>query len=203
MTGARDITNKPQSRKLTGGAGRLVLLKQALTLGWLIIVFVAGVANFSGAAQVDKASGEEKADWGALLPEGEGKAEVVISCSGCHDLRLVLTQKKTRTAWRTSIQKMVTEYKAPVDKEAFPILVSYLAEHFGDGNPIDKLPMNVNQASAEALARLPGITKEIATAIIECRASNGPFAAVDDLLRVKKLDAAALKKIRGFITTAE
>ncbi|MBI3949896.1 MAG: helix-hairpin-helix domain-containing protein [Acidobacteria bacterium] len=142
-----------------------------------------------------------KVDWSVFLPEGEGKGEVVLSCSSCHDLREIITLKKTKAGWNRSMQAMISTYSAPVDEADLPIIVSYLSKHFGDNNPLEQLPMNVNSASAEALERLPRISTEAANAIVESRNISGPFASVEDLLRIKGLDVATLEKIRHYIKT--
>jgi competence protein ComEA len=134
-----------------------------------------------------------------LLPEDEGKAEAMLSCSNCHGLKQVITQKKTKAGWQTSVQKMIVTYQAPVAKEDIPVLVAYLAKHFGEGNPIEQLPLNVNTCSSAALERLPGISAETAKAIVECRRTGGAFTSVDDLRRVEGIDDAALKRIKPYI----
>jgi competence ComEA-like helix-hairpin-helix protein len=148
-------------------------------------------------------SAEEEVDWSVFLPAGEGRTEVVVSCVGCHDLRQVITQKKSKVGWRTSVQKMVSEYQAPVDRDDFPILVAYLSANFGDKNPIEQLPMNINRSSAESLARVPGISADVAAAIVESRTSRGAFASIEDLLRVKGLDMDTFDRIKQYLTTKD
>jgi competence ComEA-like helix-hairpin-helix protein len=50
---------------------------------------------------------------------------------------------------------------------------------------------------------LPGISAETASAIVESRMTSGPFALVEDLARVKGLDAATLEKIKPYIKTKD
>jgi competence protein ComEA len=57
--------------------------------------------------------------------------------------------------------------------------------------------VNLNAADAETLRRdLFGIGAAKAKAIIAYRESNGPFAAVDELLEVKGIGKALLEKNR-------
>jgi competence ComEA-like helix-hairpin-helix protein len=63
--------------------------------------------------------------------------------------------------------------------------------------------MNINTSSIEALVRLPGINTEAAKAIVESRKTGGSFVAVEDLLRVGRIDAALLKKIAPYIGTKD
>jgi len=57
--------------------------------------------------------------------------------------------------------------------------------------------VNLNTADAETLERaLLGVGKVKAASIVDHRATNGPFASVDDLLEVKGIGAAILEKNR-------
>jgi len=162
-----------------------------------------GGSSLAGAAHQSGGAAAEKVDWSVLLPEGNGKAEVALACTSCHDLTQVITQKKSTGNWRTTLQKMISQYQAPVDKDDMPILIEYLAKNFGDKNPIEQLPMNLNTSSAEAIARLPGLTPELAKAIVESRESKGPFASVEDLKRVNGIGDTELKRIKPDLKTTE
>ena len=54
--------------------------------------------------------------------------------------------------------------------------------------------VNLNTATADELRQLPGIGPTLAAAIIEAR----PFAAVDDLLRVRGIGPRRLAALRGW-----
>ena len=56
--------------------------------------------------------------------------------------------------------------------------------------------VNVNVASAEELCTLPGVGEATAAAIIEEREGHGPFASVDDLMRVSGIGEKKLAKMR-------
>ncbi len=61
-------------------------------------------------------------------------------------------------------------------------------------------PVNVNKADAETIAReLQGIGPAKAQAIVDYRESNGPFEAVDDLLKVKGIGSKVLQDNRNNI----
>lgn len=168
-----------------------------LVLLWLLaLALLPGRLALVATSQYN---GPEKIDWTVFLPEGEGKIQVELACSRCHDLRQVITQKKTRAEWNNTVHNMISMHQAAVDKEDLQAIVDYLSMHFGPTNPIEQLPMNINSSPAEALERLPGISPETARAIVESRKRAGPFASVEDLLRVKEIDQAALKKISRYI----
>lgn len=57
-------------------------------------------------------------------------------------------------------------------------------------------PVDPNQASAEDLAAVPGITPVLAREIVADRAERGAFDAVDDLLRVRGIGPARLARAR-------
>jgi len=57
-------------------------------------------------------------------------------------------------------------------------------------------PIDVNRASEPALRRLPGIGPALAARIVEGR----PFAALEDLARVRGLRRATLERLRSRLT---
>jgi competence protein ComEA len=59
--------------------------------------------------------------------------------------------------------------------------------------------VNVNTAGAAELETLPGIGPATAAAIIEERERNGPFATVDDLIRVSGIGEKKLAAIRDLV----
>jgi competence ComEA-like helix-hairpin-helix protein len=60
--------------------------------------------------------------------------------------------------------------------------------------------VDVNTAGAAELERLPGIGPALAQRIVEWRAANGPFRAVDDLQRVPGIGAAKLERLRPVVS---
>ncbi len=61
-------------------------------------------------------------------------------------------------------------------------------------------PVDVNVATAADLEGLPGIGPATATAIVDDRTRNGPFASVDDLERVSGIGPAKLAALRDLVT---
>ncbi len=61
------------------------------------------------------------------------------------------------------------------------------------------LRMDINQASAEDLESLPGIGPSLARAIVAYREQHGPFERIEDLLEVKGIGPATLKRIRYLV----
>lgn len=59
--------------------------------------------------------------------------------------------------------------------------------------------VNINSATAEQFQALPGIGPAIAAAIVQHRQQNGPFAALDDLKKVKGVGDKKFEKIKNLI----
>jgi hypothetical protein len=72
------------------------------------------------------------------LPAGErmfpgADADAINNnCLACHSAGMVLNQPAlTRSAWQSEVEKMRTQFKAPVAEEDVPAIVAYLASHKG------------------------------------------------------------------------
>lgn len=63
--------------------------------------------------------------------------------------------------------------------------------------------VNLNTATVEELARLPGVGEVIARRIIRHRARSGKFRSVDELLVVRGISAKKLEKLRPYVTVEE
>lgn len=57
-------------------------------------------------------------------------------------------------------------------------------------------PVDVNRATADELATLPGIGPGLARRIVEWRGAHGPFATVDDLEKVPGIGPATVRRLR-------
>lgn len=58
---------------------------------------------------------------------------------------------------------------------------------------------NINNASPEMLAKIPGVGETLGQAIVSYREANGAFTQLQDLLKVEGIDAALLEKIKPFL----
>lgn len=61
--------------------------------------------------------------------------------------------------------------------------------------------LNINTATAEELAELPGIGPAIAQRIVDYRTEHGPFISVDQLTAVEGIGEKRISDIRELITT--
>lgn len=57
------------------------------------------------------------------------------------------------------------------------------------------VPLSLNRASAQELARVPGIGPRLAQRIVAYRETYGPFAAIDDLLDVAGVSERTLERV--------
>ena len=60
-------------------------------------------------------------------------------------------------------------------------------------------PLDLNRASAASLSGLPGISRPLASRIVDHRTETGPFLSVDDLARVDGIDGEQLRTLRPFL----
>lgn len=84
----------------------------------------------------------------------------------------------------------------PATAPSSPVMQA-TAAHAGRATPED--PVFVNHASAEELRRLPGVGVKRAEAIVQLRQRVGKFQRVEDLLRVKGIGRATLRKWRPLV----
>jgi len=80
----------------------------------------------------------------ALLPAADekGKAEEK-RCAACHGLKIIGTQRLSRTGWERELDKMVRWGAEIKDREA---LMAYLVETYGDDKPMPKPVVSINGA---------------------------------------------------------
>jgi competence protein ComEA len=60
--------------------------------------------------------------------------------------------------------------------------------------------ININTATAAELDTLPGIGPTTAQKIIEYRETNGPFATIDDIIKVSGIGPTTFNRIKDLIT---
>lgn len=141
-----------------------------------------------------QAQGKKK-NWAELMPSGEGKDIALTACTQCHGLGELVAQRLSAKSWQTVVADMAARGAQMLPGEA-ETLTAYLAQHYG---PL----VNVNQASAAELAKLPGLNATLADAIVKHRAQHGAFTKLEDLAAVAGLNAEVLEKLRDRVTTTE
>jgi competence protein ComEA len=58
-------------------------------------------------------------------------------------------------------------------------------------------PVDINRASEDELASIPGIGEGRARAIVDWRTRKGPFEAVEDLQHVPNMTVDIVRELRG------
>lgn len=69
----------------------------------------------------------------------------------------------------------------------------------GGSTPAPAGPIDLNRATVDQLDELPGIGPATATAIVDHRTANGPFASVEDLEAVRGIGPAKLDALRDLV----
>ncbi len=67
----------------------------------------------------------------------------------------------------------------------------------------DEDKININSATAEELAKVPGLNQELAERIIEAREENGEFVDMDELLDIEGIDTKLLRQLKKHIKVEE
>jgi competence ComEA-like helix-hairpin-helix protein len=133
-------------------------------------------------------------DTASRLPEGEGKEDVAGTCTACHSLARVLTNRLDAATWLQRIENHQSRGLSLPAEEAAP-LVAYLSTYFG---PL----VNINHATVTELAGLPSVDEKLAQAIVRHREKNGPFEKIEDLEDVEGVSAEIFAKVRNRLTTS-
>lgn len=63
--------------------------------------------------------------------------------------------------------------------------------------------VNINTATVQQLATLPGVGEKVAARIVEYRQKSGGFKSPADLVNVRGIGEKNLHKIEGYLTTGD
>lgn len=70
---------------------------------------------------------------------------------------------------------------------------------FAEGKDANE-KLDINQATVVELAKLPGLGKKKAEAIVAYRNQKGNFSSVEDLIKIEGIGKKTLEKIKGSLT---
>ena len=87
----------------------------------------------------------------------------------------------------------LAEQNCVIDKGAMQAAMRLAAE----------IKLDVNRVQAKELALLKGIGPGLSRAIVDYRDSSGPFATVNDLLKVRGIGKKRLSGLRKYLTCAK
>jgi competence protein ComEA len=71
------------------------------------------------------------------------------------------------------------------------------------GKPAPAGKVNINTASVEQLATLPGVGQKLAARIVEYRQKAGGFKSTQELMNVKGLGEKNFQKIQGHLSVGD
>jgi hypothetical protein len=142
----------------------------------LLVFLILSQKSMSQVTEIDVIN--DKPDISALFPEAEAKPYVTVLCSSCHDLTRVIVQKKNYAAWQNSLLNMIGNI---VTDEQFNLIVEYLAENFGQSNPINEFPLNINSLPESVLLRLPGSNSDIVSELNNYIKTNGNILSINEV----------------------
>jgi competence ComEA-like helix-hairpin-helix protein len=128
--------------------------------------------------------------WAAQEPSGSPADDPALplftqTCIKCHDSQRILQMRRTRPEWQEIINKMIEKGATGSGKE-FETVFDYLVRHYGK--------VYINEAGANEIAKVLGLSPSEAAAIVSHRTANGAFADVETVKQVPGIDA---KKLDG------
>ncbi len=71
---------------------------------------------------------------------------------------------------------------------------------FSDQAQSERLLIDINRATAEEIELLPGLGPALSRRVVEYRKINGPFARIEDLVRVQGIGPITLQRIKDQIS---
>ena len=81
---------------------------------------------FAGSAHAQVAAGG--------LPPGDGRDALVIACTQCHSLSVIVAMREGTSGWKRHVYNMVLRGAQLNSREADAV-IAYLAANFGPGRP--------------------------------------------------------------------
>jgi competence protein ComEA len=130
------------------------------------------------------------------LPPGEGKDLLVKQCSGCHQLTLVTSQRKSESGWTDTIIEMRNRGANGSDEDMEQV-IRYLTTNFGPQSASAKV--NVNSASASDMVTGLALPQSEADAIVAYRSKNGKYKDIPALKQVAGVEAAKIDAVKDRI----
>ena len=106
----------------------------------LAVLVLAGAGLFAPWTSPQTASSKPTVD----LPAGAMQAKATAACTECHETRIILQQRLSKTTWAKEVDKM-TRWGASVDPNDRDALVDYLSASFGTDQPPYQPPPSAPQ----------------------------------------------------------
>ena len=116
------------------------LLVVISTIAWIGVARVSPFWAQSGVQASPKATED--------LPAGPIEAKATTACLECHEARIILQQRLSKTGWTKEVDKM-TKWGALVDPSDRDALIDYLSTNFGPGQPPYEAPRTSQEKTAQ------------------------------------------------------
>jgi competence protein ComEA len=120
------------------------------------------------------------------LPEGSRIEEALQAAGGA---TVEADLNRVNLARRVHDEEHI--YVPKVGEESPPV---------ASGSSSEGGPININTASTAELETLPGIGPTLAQRIVDYREAHGPFAAIEDIIKVRGIGEGLFNEIRDLIT---
>lgn len=136
-----------------------------------LLLFCAGfvLAQAASGLLAQGASAKKETDWSVFLPAGKGQMQVSSYCTSCHNLKLVVADRRTdEDGWNAIVEDMVSR-GAAVPEEDIPVMAGYLAQYFANSTPKLELPIAINSQPKEILRLLPDLTDTEVNKLLDAR----------------------------------
>ncbi|HET6175799.1 MAG TPA: hypothetical protein VFE61_02630 [Candidatus Sulfotelmatobacter sp.] len=106
----------------------------ATVLASLLCAAVIAMAALAIASSVAFGQKPAQAKATQSLPPGPLQAKATTSCLECHEARIILQQRLSKSAWTKEVDKMI-KWGAVVDASDHDALIDYLSTNFGVDQP--------------------------------------------------------------------
>lgn len=111
-------------------------------------------------------------------------------CSDCHDIKQIVSRRRSRSEWETVINKMVEQGLSGTGQELETVF-AYLNRTYGK--------VSINRAPADELIAVLTLSQKDADAIVAYRKTAGPIADFDALKKIPGIDLALLEQKKDAI----
>ena len=114
-----------------------------------------------------------------------GAALLSRMCSRCHDAARIVEKRRIRSNWQDVLLQMMEKGAEGSEKE-FETLFTYLVVTYGE--------IYINQAPADEMVAVLGVTPAEADVLVKYRSANGNFANFEAVLKVPGVSSSTLEK---------
>lgn len=86
---------------------------------------------------------------------------------------------------------------------AFALALAGASPVLADSKPVPTAKVNLNQASVQQLATLPGVGEKLAARILEQRQKQGSFKTVQELMNVKGIGEKNFERLSPYVSVGD